>query len=287
MEYRRLGKAGLLASIIGIGVEHLKDLPPDDISEIFDRAFSAGVNYVDLVWALPNIAEGLSRALNRTGEDIIVAFHLGSCVVDGKYRRSRNPDECEEQLAKQLEALGMERAPVLNVHYVPSLRVWREVERRGIVDLAMDMKDRGLARAISVSVHDTGVVKLAAGSGVDIVMYQVSIANHTHPDRNAALEVCRELGVGVVAMKPFAGGELLKAGRRVKIPVYKTGWKTLTMQVPRGATPLNLLAYVLDQPGVCTAVTGISSLDQLDADLAYLKVPDEELDYSSIVGELA
>jgi predicted aldo/keto reductase-like oxidoreductase len=164
--------------------------------------------------------------------------------------------------------------------------VWEEIQKRGILDLALNIRDRGLAKVISISVHDPEVVKMAAGSGVDIVMYQVSIANHLYPERNEALEVCRDLGVGVVAMKPFAGGELLKSGKKVRIPLYKTGWKTLEMRIPPSTTPVNLLGYVLDQPAVCTAVTGISSLDQLAADLAYLEASDEERDYSSVIGEL-
>lgn len=104
-----------------------------------------------------------------------------------------------------------------------------------------------------------------------------------YTERNKALRVCNKLGVGVVAMKPFAGGELLKTGKRVAIPIYKTGWKMITMNVQQEVTSTKLLSYTLDQPGVCTAVTGIASLAELTADLSYLSASNEDKDYSQII----
>ncbi len=127
---------------------------------------------------------------------------------------------------------------------------------------------------------------MAAESGADSIMHQVSVANHMHAARNEALRKCGKQGVGVVAMKPFAGGELLRAGQKVKIAAYKTGWKAMTIQVPEDSTPTRLLSYTLSQPNVCTAVTGVSSPKELVANLTYLNASTNEKDYSQIIKSL-
>ncbi len=286
MEYRQLGKTSLKVSVIGIGTEHLRKVSVKEITRIFRLALREGINYIDLVWSLPNITDGLSEALKRETIKPIIAFHLGSCISNGKYKRSRNPVECEKHLRALLDLFNMDSAPVLNIHYVANLKIWKEISRKGIFSLAKRLKEQRLAETISVSTHEPEVIKLAAESGVDSIMHQVSVANHMYPARDEALRKCGKLGVGVVAMKPFAGGELLKAGRKVRIAAYKTGWKAMTIQVPEGATPTRLLSYTLGQPSVCTAVTGVSSPKELVANLTYLNASDNEKDYSQIIESL-
>ena len=287
MEYRQLGKTSLKVSVIGIGAEYLKKVPTEEVMRIYSLALKEGVNYFDLVWSLPKITDGLKTVLEKESSKPVIAFHLCSCISNGQYKRSRNPAECEKYLRLLLDLLNMDSAPVLNIHYVPNMEVWREVNRKGIVALAQKLKKEKLAEAISVSTHEPEVVKVAAESGlVDSIMHQVNAANHGYGARDEALKACLRLGVGVVAMKPFAGGELLKAGREVRIPAYKTGWKTLTMRVPPEATSAKLLNYTLSQPAVCTAVTGISSLKELNANLTYLNASDNEKDHSRLIETL-
>jgi aryl-alcohol dehydrogenase-like predicted oxidoreductase len=286
MEYRQLGKTDLKVSPIGIGTEHLKKLPAEEIKQIIDLAISAGVNYFDLVWYFPNIMEGFKQSLQGQSKKPILAFHLGSCIRNGKYERSRDPAHCEKQLINFLSQLGFDFAPILNIHYVATLRVWKQINRKGILALAERLRDEGLARIISVSTHDPEVIKLAASTGaIDSIMHQVNLANHMYEARNEALRRCSELGVGVVAMKPFAGGLLLKAGKKVKIPAYKSGWKRMVFKVPECATPTKLLSYTLSQRGVCTAVTGVSSLKELTSNLAYLSASAVDRDYAALLAE--
>ena len=287
MEYRHLGKTGLKVSIIGMGNEHLKKVPAEEITRIFSLALRDGVNYFDLVWSFPNIIDGLDVALHKENANAVLSFHLGSCISNGKYTRRRDPSECERYLRLLLERLNLDYAPVLTIHYVPNLRIWRELSRRGIISLAKKLKQEGIAKALSVSTHDPEVVKSAAESGtVDCVMHQVNIASHMYAARNDALRVCSRLGVGVVAMKPFAGGEMLKSGKKVTIPIYKTGWKMRTITVPQETTTTKLLSYTLNQPGVCTAVTGIASLKELADNLNYLNASNQDKDYAALIKNL-
>ena len=286
MEYRQLGKTGLSVGVIGLGVEHLTRVSVEDITTILRSALRQGVNYIDLVWSLPNIIEGVSEAIIRERAEPVIAFHLGSCVSNGKYKRSRNPAYCEKHLFETLDSMNLDSAPIANIHYIDNLEVWKKINHKGILKLAKKLKDEGVAKAISVSTHDPKVIKLAAESGLDSIMHQVNIASHMYSARNEALPTCSRMGVGVVAMKPFAAGELLKTGRTVKIASYKTGWRTIKMKVPEEANPTKLLSYTLSQPGVCTAVTGVSSLDELSNNLEYLQASNDEKYHENILETL-
>ncbi len=283
MEYRDLGKTGFKVSAIGVGVEYLKNASVKDIVKIFTLALEEGINYFDLVWTMPNIIEGLKQALTVTGKQPVLAFHLGSCLKDGRYKRSRAPVECEEYLKKLLDYLALDSAPIVNIHYVANLDIWKEVNRKGIVALAQKLKTEGTARAVGVSTHEPEVIKLAIQSSVDCVTYQVNVANHFHKARDKALLLCHDKDVGVVAMKPLVGGELLKAGHKVKVASYKSGWKSMTVNVPQNTNPHRLLNYTLSQPAVCTAITGVASIEELTANLQFFESPESEKDYGQLI----
>jgi aryl-alcohol dehydrogenase-like predicted oxidoreductase len=61
----------------------------------------------------------------------------------------------------------------------------------------------------------------------------------------------------------------------------------MMLDIPACATSTKLLSYTLSQPGVCTAVTGVSSIKELNANLAYLKASPNEKDYSPLLENLA
>jgi len=284
MQYRELGRTSFKVSTIGVGVEYLKGVSASEASEVFTLALREGVNYFDLVWTYPNIVQGLKEALRATAKQPILAFHLGSCLKDGRYKRSRDPAECEFYLKELLNSLGLTSAPIVNIHYASNLDALQELNRKGIVALAAKLKSEGLAKAIGLSTHEPEVIKLAAESGaVDCVTHQVNVANHFYAPRDEALRLCKALGVGVVAMKPLVGGELLKAGKKVKIATYKTGWKSMTVNVPENSNPHRLLNYALCQPGVCTAITGVSSAVELAENLHFFKATEADKDYSGLI----
>ncbi len=72
-------------------------------------------------------------------------------------------------------------------------------------------------------------------------------------------------------MKPFCGGQLLSAA-----------------QSPFGQalTPYQCIRYVLDKPGVLTALCGAGGLEDVKKALAYFDQPEEALDYS-VIGTFA
>jgi predicted aldo/keto reductase-like oxidoreductase len=87
-------------------------------------------------------------------------------------------------------------------------------------------------------------------------MYQVNMTNHNLEGRNEALSYCLKNGMGLVAMKPYAGGNLLQTNKKVNVPDYKTGGIKIEMRVPSSMTDVKCLHYTLSQTGVSCLVTG-------------------------------
>jgi Predicted oxidoreductases of the aldo/keto reductase family len=78
---------------------------------------------------------------------------------------------------------------------------------------------------------------------------------------------CARNDMGLVAMKPFAGGFILE------------------VEKDAGFAPLNLISYVLAQNGVSTVIPGCSSTQEIKEILSYYTCPGDVLDYSQAVSK--
>jgi predicted aldo/keto reductase-like oxidoreductase len=283
MEYRPFGNTGLRVSSLGLGVEHLKNQPPEYITEIIKRAIMNGINYFDLVWSLPDVIEGVSQALD--GSDVHLAVHLGSSYRNRKYVKAKSIKRCEETFRETLDGLDKDSVSVINLHYVKGLKQWEEATRsNGILDLAIRLRDESLGRIIAISTHELDVVKLASNHpDLSSVMYQVNMTNHNLPQRDEILSFCKNIGMGLVAMKPYAGGNLLKFGKKVKFPEYKTGGLRAEYRIPSTLTDVKCLHYSLSQVGVSCVVFGVKNVHELENNLKYFSSNEEERFYDNEV----
>lgn len=283
MEYRTLGKTGLKVSVIGLGTEYLNRQPPETVVSVVEKAVAEGVNYIDLIFSFSEYLHNFRTALAGKRDKVILACHLGSAEKDGQYRKTRDVRECEAVFLNVLSKLDIDYADILNIHFVKSEKQYNEVLEKGILDLAFTLKEEGKARFVGMSTHDPVVAMKAAQSGIDVIMIQVNLANNAMPRRNEMLTVCAQNDVGIVAMKPFAGGKLLQKNRTVNIAAYQTGWKSLKKKIPQVITPVQCLHYTLSQVGVCTTVPGVANVKELQGVLAFLDAPAKEKDFSGLL----
>ncbi|MBU7015041.1 MAG: aldo/keto reductase [Theionarchaea archaeon] len=284
METRILGKTGLTVGIIGLGTEYLRRAPRDRVMQMVDTAADHGVTYVDLVFNFADYLDAFATALEGRRDEFVLAVHLGSAERKGQYEKTRSLKKCEKGFHESLARLRTDHADIVNVHFVKTQKEYERVKKKGIFSLASSLKEEGMATSVGMSTHDTAVAVDAATSGlVDVIMIQINLANNAMPHRNEMLALCAKEKVGVVAMKPFAGGKLLQQNRTVNLAQHQTGGKALKKKIPKVITPTHCLSYILSQVGVTTVVPGVSSAGEFEGVLHYLKATEEEKDFSGLL----
>lgn len=260
MRYGKLGRTGMDTSIIGLGMEHL---PAVGMAPVVQRAIDGGVSYIDLMMWTAETQEAFSLALAGRRDRVILAGHLGVAQTKGMYRKTRNVQESEALFHDLLRRLRTDHVDVLHFTYVDKIREWSQiVQPGGVLELALRLKREGKARFLGLSGHDAKTAMQAVESGyLDVLMHPVGIDRAADPLAGSLYHLCASRGVGLVAMKTFAGGALLRRDKP--------------------ATPIQCISYTLSQPGVATALVGASNLAELQADLQFLRATEEEKDFAS------
>jgi uncharacterized protein len=286
MQYRGLGKTGLQISEISVGTEWLYKKKQEDVEVLVEKAIGRGVNYFDIIFNFEPFLVQLSSAIRPSRDKVLVTHHLGSSEYKGEYKKTRSTAECRRNLERFLTIMGTDHTDVLFIHFVHTGNDYDKVLKEGgVKDLALELKREGKARYIGVSTHHFEQGIEFAGSGiVDLIMTQINLANHSSPRRKEFLEACVSTGTGVIAMKPFAGGRLLRANSTVSFAHYHTASHEVSRRkMPSEVTPQRCLHYVLSLPGVSAAVPGVANLKELEDCLSYHSVSEEEKDYSGLL----
>ena len=268
MLYRTLGRTGAQVGIIGLGCEYLLGKPTDHIVSVVRTALDAGVNYLDLFWAQPEIRDAYGEALAGRRETVLVAGHLGSWHQNGQHAKTRDLAIGEEYIHDLLRRLGTDTLDVLFLHNCDEPDDYEVVITQHL-ELADRFRRQGKARFIGFSGHTPAIALRAVTSGlVDVLMTQIHLLEHEREGRVELLDACVARNVGLVAMKPYAGGKLL----------HERG--------SAAVTPVSCLAYALAQRGVSTVVPGAQDLTELRDALSTLEATDSQRDFAPALREL-
>ncbi len=309
MRTRTLGATGLQVSEIGLGTAlfeyHPGTTTQQDVIDTVRYAVDHGVNYIDL--PLLSFREAAGLALQGIRDEVLIAGHLGCCYLNGTYAVSRDVPTCRASFHDLLSKLRTDHVDILFLHNVDRDQDYATVfDEQGFLGLALQLKREGKARCLALSTHVTSIAHQAISTGkVDAVMFPINPAHDLlpgnigyggyfapdsfrklagatpsiHRDRQELYMACFDKGIGLIAMKVYAGGTLLERGRFIgdasRAPEIRSA-----MSIALSET--QCLSYALSQPGVSTTVPGCANLDEIKAALSYLDASAEEKDYHSI-----
>ena len=286
MNQRTLGRTGIAVAEIGLGTEFLLGVAQQEVVRVVREAIDRGINYVDMFWAHPQFRDNMGAALRGRSEDVTITAHLGSALKGDQYAISRDPQVCTDLFHDYLTRMETDHADILFLHNCNTPQDYDAVvSPGGLLDLARSFIKQGKARFIGLSCHNVATALRAIESGaIDVLMFPVNLASYAVPGKKELLSTCAKHNVGLVAMKVFGGGSLLRDKRIIELEDYQMGRQQmpgapLHYDKPAEITPVRCLAYVLDQPEVATVVPGFKSVEELHEAIRVYDVSEQEKDY--------
>ncbi|MFW9947324.1 MAG: aldo/keto reductase [Candidatus Odinarchaeota archaeon] len=284
MNFKELGRTGLKVSEVGIGTEYLFYQPKNIVKSVILGAIENEINYFDVLFSVQHYLEKLALCFKGYRDQLIITGHLGTTEFNGKPKRNRSIKESRNAFLKLLSALKINYVDILIIQYVKVNEFEKIMNPRGLLDLAISFQDEGKARYIGLSTHDTIVAQQAIKSGkIDMIMFPINLANHGLMGRDEFLTVCSKSEIGLVAIKPFAGGKLLKRNQITHFAKYQTGGLSFKTKIPSDITPTKCIYYVKSFPEVSVVLMGVKNIEELNENLGYLTMQEIELDYSPFI----
>ncbi len=265
MNYRTLGRTGLKVSALGFGAMRL---PMDAEEKTINRelalpmlreALEGGVNYLDSAVGYSN--QDSQRCLGEALEEWFATGHPRESVVvstkNPHYDKS-DPDTWWRNLENSLERLRVQHIDVYHHHSINWKNFQEHVDGpEGHYRQMEKARQQGLIRHIAFSFHDDvqNFHKLIDTGKFDVATCQYNLIDRSNEE---AIAHAHEAGMGVVVMGPVAGGRLgVTSG-------------PLGQSLPSGiaTTPELALRYVLANPNVSVALSGMSTIDHVRENLA-------------------
>ena len=255
MRYRPLGKTGLMVSALSFGCMRLSE--DMELNErLISRAIDLGINYFETTRGYcggqcqQRVAPGLRKKL--TGVIVSGKARVGPDVTAYTFRK---------EIERQLDILGLDHFKFFQVGWFRWPSMEHLLRRGGALDALRQAQDEGLIHHVGFTGHDTveGFRHCIETGLFDTITIPYNLINRSYEPLMAR---CVELGIGVVAMCPVAGGTLSFAPTEFDV----RGLKVLN---PAGA-----LRFVLSNPTVSTACSGMNTMEMLEENVRTVKAFD-------------
>ena len=280
MEYRRLGKTGLMVSAVCMGghwkrvhtmingkltdsegyskndMENVND--PSFVAnrhEVVSRAIDVGINYIDAC-AGPEIM-AYSRALRGRRQKM----HLGYSwhVRESRYPAWRSGQKLIEGLEEGMREAKLDYIDVWRISLpqdrMPNIDELTAIEE-GAMDALAKAKKQGKVRFTGISTHNREWLRSMIESypkQLEVVLFPYTAASKELPDESV-FDAIKKHDVGVFGIKPFADNSLFLGNSAKASPHAAEDSRRARMAI----------RYILNNPAITAPIPGLISAAQVD-----------------------
>jgi L-glyceraldehyde 3-phosphate reductase len=309
MPYRRTGRSGLLLPTISLGLwqNFGSERPLETSREILRRGFDLGITHFDLAnnYGPPygSAEEMFGRIYEQDfrpyRDELVLSTKAGYDMWPGPYGEWGSRKYLLASLDQSLKRMGVDYVDIFYSHR-PDPETPIE-ETMGALDTAVRQGKALYAGISSYSPDETrAAVDALRELGTPLLIHQPSYSMFNRWIEDGLLDVLGEEGVGTIVFSPLAQGllserylegipEESRAARNETLPSSHVNEQTRAkikglaeIAARRGQTlPQLALAWTLRDPRVTSTLVGVSSLDQLEQNVATLgrmDFSDDELD---------
>ncbi len=313
MKYRQLGDTGIEVSEIGFGawqiggpvrvyfedrgwISHGWGQVDDEESiRLIKSSGDMGINFIDTAggYGHGHSEEVVGCAIKGERHKWIIETKGGEGMEDNVRWRDFSKKRLLRQIDESLQRLNTDYVDVYLLHG-PS----REDMARGeCLEAIMEIKEKGKARSVGVSVGDHTMTKdFICNYSLDVIQIIFNIINQGNT--REILPLARAHGVGLVARRVMAGGFL--AGKITEktefAPDDRRSWESREQQLkliniveklralekPGRSMAQVCLKYPLTFPEISTVIPGSKSIQSMKENIGASKAPDftdEELQF--------
>ena len=242
MQQRELGRTGVQVSAVGLGGFHMGKAPDMQTAiRLVRTAIDGGITFMDNCW---DYHHGKSE------------IWMGAALLDG-YRQKvflmtkldgQSKQAAAEQLRQSLRRFGTDYIDLVQMHeIIRSSDPETIFAREGAIEALLEAREQGLIRYIGFTGHKDPDIHLKMLNHADFAWDAVqmplnSLDAHFRSFEQRVLPVLVERGIGVLGMKPLAGGRALHSG---------------------AVTADECLRYVLSLP-TSVVITGCETVEQVE-----------------------
>ncbi len=310
MEYRKLGRTGLKVSALCLGTMTFRWTSTEQQAlRVLDRAYEAGVNFIDTAdiysnWAPGNpggvaeriIGKWLKTKLRHT---VVIATKVHGRMWAGPNGEGLSRQHIMLAVEDSLRRLGVEAIDLYQTH-LPDWDTPLDETLRAFDDLVR----AGKVRYIGASNHAAWLLTKALWisdkhslARYDCIQPHYNLLNRAEVEPDLAA-LCLDQGIGMIPYSPLAGGFLTGKYTRETVPPDSrgaqneriAGYRTEQnfrivdalheMGEQRGATIAQMaLAWLLTQPFVTAPIVGANTVAQLEESLGAvdLRLTEDEM----------
>ena len=252
---------------LGFGLMRLprKDENTIDVEEtkkMVDHFMAAGMHYFDTAWAYDGSEDAIRQALvERYPRD---RFFL---VDKLNARMAKDEAEAKDEINVSLKRAGVSYFDLYFLHAIQDGNI-DFYNRYGLWDYVKQLQEEGRIRRIGFSFHGSPELLenlLDAHPEVELVQLQINYADWENPkvQSRANLAVCQKHHIPVTIMEPVKGGLLANPPKEIQ--------DLLRQAEPDMSFASWAIRFAASQEGVVTVLSGMSSLEQMDNNLSYMK----------------
>ena len=322
MNYRKLGRSGLLVSEIGLGTmifgeDSQRSTPENEAIELIHAFIDAGGNHIDTanVYANGRSEEIIGKAIQGKRDGLIIATKVRFSMGDGPNDQGLNRYHIMNSVEDSLKRLQLDHIDLLYMH------CWDPVTPIEESLAAFDhLVQSGKVRYIGVSnfsawqlMKSLGLSDQHGWARFVAAQYQYSLVNRDIEDEFSTL--CTGEGVGLTPWGPLGGGFLTGKYQREKRPEdpsegriavmsgteeawdrrdTERNWKILNQinkileNYPQATHSQIAIRWLLEQPAVSSVLVGVRTMAQLEDNLGAvdLSLSAEEISDLNAISQL-
>lgn len=202
----RLGRTGLMATVVGLGGGPIYRLPEAEAVAVVSKCLDLGMNLIDTANNYGDSEQKIGKAIAGRRDQVIIATKSAS----------RQPDELRQHIDLSLQRLCTDYVDLYMLHWLNRPDTYDQaLAPGGLVDVLREARDQGKIRHIGVSAHTPDFARKEIECGAfEALLYPL---NFLEPDdKEGLVPLAARHNVGYIAMKPLAGGAITCADLALK-----------------------------------------------------------------------